>query len=285
MSLSTTNSNRDDALERYIRTGHHESGWHGDVFERARRATAELKAALIAEVRHRAGNVATPAAPTALRDLDAAAFARRKLTPMVSGLFPAVEREPLLRVFERSIVFVTPQNIEKIITEARWLHTAWDLANLYLGSVGSGPLGGPEHAIVGLSEEMTCYVSTAYFTGEERFVDFIVHEAAHVFHNCKRRTIVLPEIRRREWLLDIDFRKRETFAYACEAYSRILELGHGPNERLALVRELAGEPMPSDERVDHAEYLEILEEAAAARNGWKRILVRCSPARGQIAAA
>ena len=39
----------------------------------------------------------------------------------------------------------------------------------------------------------------------------------------ERRTVGLPETRQREWLLDIDFRKRETFAYACEAYSRILE--------------------------------------------------------------
>jgi len=55
--------------------------------------------------------------------------------------------------------------------------------------------------------------------------DYAIHEAAHIFHNCKREMIGLPATRRREWLLDIDYAKRETFAYACEAYSRILELG------------------------------------------------------------
>ena len=32
----------------------------------------------------------------------------------------------------------------------------------------------------------------------------------------------------------------------------------------------------SDELVDHEELLDILKEAVAARNGWKRILARCS---------
>jgi hypothetical protein len=36
--------------------------------------------------------------------------------------------------------------------------------------------------------------------------------------------IGLPETRTREWLLPIDFRKRETFGYACEAYARIVEV-------------------------------------------------------------
>ena len=35
--------------------------------------------------------------------------------------------------------------------------------------------------------------------------------------------------------------------------------------------------MPVDERVDAGEYIDILREAVAARNGWKRILARCSP--------
>ena len=44
-----------------------------------------------------------------------------------------------------------------------------------------------------------------------------------MFHNCKRRSAGLPQTRRNEWLLDIAFRKRETFAYACEFYSLILQ--------------------------------------------------------------
>jgi hypothetical protein len=88
-----------------------------------------------------------------------------------------------------------------------------------------------------------------YFRSNDRFADFVVHEAAHVFHNCKRRTVDLKETRRREWLLEMDFSKRETFAYACEAYSRILELGDSAHARRKLCQELEGEAMPPDERV------------------------------------
>jgi len=40
--------------------------------------------------------------------------------------------------------------------------------------------------------------------------------------------------------------------------------------------------MPPDERVDGAKYVDILREAVAARNGWKRILERCSPSVNQF---
>ena len=73
--------------------------------------------------------------------------------------------------------------------------------------------------------------------------------------------------------------KRETFAYACEVYSRILELGKSPAERRALLSELERERVPGTQRVDPDEYVDILREAVAARNGWKRILARCAPGR------
>jgi hypothetical protein len=131
---------------------------------------------------------------------------------------------------------------------------------------------------VGLSEETTFFVSSEYFEEEDPFADFVVHEAAHVFHNCKRRTIGLPETRRREWLLDIEYRKRETFAYACEAYARIVERAPRFAERPALGDEFARErATPKDERVDRDELVDIVREAAAVRNGWKRILARCAP--------
>lgn len=82
-------------------------------------------------------------------------------------------------------------------------------------------------------------VTSAWTTSREQdpFADYVVHEAAHVFHNCKRATVGLPATRRREWLLDIDYRKRETFAYACEAFSRMVALGGSQaQQREALVR-------------------------------------------------
>jgi len=74
----------------------------------------------------------------------------------------------------------------------------------------------------------------------------------------------------------------KTFAYACEAYARIVELGDRPSSRRGLLGELSHGPMPSDERVCADEYLDILREAVEARNGWKRILTRCTPARPRL---
>ena len=106
-----------------------------------------------------------------------------------------------------------------------------------------------------------------------------MHEVAHIFHICKRQTAGLPFTRRREWLLDIAFQKRETFAYGCEAYARICERATRTAERRALAAEAGRTFRPADPGVDPTELAEILEEAAARRNGWKVILSHCAPPR------
>lgn len=266
-------------IERYLRTGEydpHFAGWPGSFMDRARQADSEFKDALIAEVRRRTGH-ATPRETGA--NVDVVGFTRRKVEPMVRGLFARAEQEAVLAMLEPSVVFLESANIFDVLAKATWLHTAWHLANLFLVSADAELLGPDAPSLVGLSEETTCYVSMTYFDCGGRFEDFLVHEAAHVFHNCKRHTIGLPETRRREWLLDIEFRKRETFAYACEAYSRLLELGRTPSIRKSLLFELTGDPAPPEERVSRDEYVDILSEAVSARNGWKRILARCAPQR------
>ena len=267
------------AIQHYLRTGdadHWFPAWPGDVIAAGERGWNELAGALVAEVRKR---TAGKPLPCELPDLDLLAFTRRKVAPMVRGLFRRSEQEAVLAVLERSVVFLTPGAIEQVLRGQSWPRSAWDLANIFLGSHGARLLSRNAPRVVGMSEEMTCYVSVEYFATRQRFADFVVHEAAHVFHNCKRLTVGLPETRTREWLLDLAFRKRETFAYACEAYSRILELGTTAAQRRVLLEELAAGPMPCDETVSGDEYVDILREAAAARNGWKRILARCAPAR------
>jgi hypothetical protein len=270
-------SERQDAIELYLRTGRCDrdySAWPGRLFERGGRAREELRGALVAEVRRLAGEHCVP---ERLVDLDVVAFTRRRVEPMVRGLFPRIEQETVLAVLERSTVFLTSANLDEILRTTQWDKTAWDLANLYLASIDADLLGEDAPRIVGLSEETTFYVSSEYFDEEDPFADFVVHEAAHVFHNCKRRTIGLRETRRREWLLDIAFRKRETFAYACEAYGRIVERAPRLAERAALAAAFARErATPGDERVDRDELVDIVREASAARNGWKRILARCA---------
>ena len=68
-------------------------------------------------------------------------------------------------------------------------------------------------------------------------------------------------MRRHEWLLDIDFRKRELFAYACEAYSRILAVVETRQRRLDALARHADGALPGDETIEIGEYLDLLAAA------------------------
>ena len=266
-------------VDRFLSSGNHDdilfTIWPGDsVVSRAINGDAALRCALISAVLERAEQAAVSACQEhSGLDINA----REKFAPMVQGFFPQKEQAVILNMLERSVVFLTPATINAVLEKAAWLKTAWDLANIYLASLDAKPLSGSAPGIVGLSEETTCFVSMKYFSNNNPLEDYVIHEAAHIFHNCKRETVGLRETRRREWLLEIDYTKRETFAYACEAYSRILELGETRSARSRLLSEHAEEPMPPDDRVEGAEDVDILREAVAARNGWKRILERCAP--------
>lgn len=262
-------------VDRYVRTGDTDpyfAAWTGSFLERAKRAHEDLRSGLVREVLRRSEGRTSSLLPTAL---ELVPFTRRKVEPMVRGLFSRAEQSVVLGALEHSVVFLTRENIDTVLTGGSVDATAWRLANIYLGSLGCAALGEEAEGLVGLSEDRTCYVSGDYFLEEDSFADFIVHECAHVFHNCKRRTIGLPETRSREWLLEIEFRKRETFAYSCEAYSKVLERAGSARQRRDLAAEYAQVARIADDRVDAAEVASIVQEAAASRKGWKVILSRC----------
>jgi hypothetical protein len=269
-----------EQIDGYLRTGSTSDSWRStwpghDFLEKSRRAHEELRGALIREVRRRAAGRSHQSVPVG----DTTELTRRKVTPMVHGLFAKSEQKEVLAVLERSVIFLTDSNIEQILYDQTWEETAWNLANLYLLSLGAEALADDAPRLVGLSEGTTCFVSPSYFGSNGAFEDFVVHEAAHIFHNCKRAAIGLPKTRTREWLLDIDFRKRETFAYSCEAYACILESAASPTERRALADEFARDCSIPEETVDATEVASIIREAAAAHNGWKLILARCAPSK------
>lgn len=265
-----------DEIERYLRTGDSDSlcwAWPGDIFERGRRAHADLRGALVEEVRRLAKGLSHEPVPEGV----GVEFTRAKVEPMVRGLFPKVEQDVVLSTLEKSVAYVTSETIESLLLDQDYDSSAWDIANMYLRSVGAKFLGEEAKSIVGLSESTACYVAADYFAEDDPFADFVVHEVAHIFHNCKRRTIGLRETRTKEWLLDIEYRKRETFAYSCEAYACVLARAKSPADRRALAADYGSRVRIFEERVDPAEVASILAEAASARNGWKVILVRCAP--------
>ena len=216
---------------------------------------------------------------TAIQEGDTRQLTRSKVEPMVRGLFPRAEQDRVLAVLEKSVVFLTHTTIEGLLSGPGFDSLAWTLANLYLNSLRVPLLGPDSPRLVGLSDETICYVSAEYFSEEDPFADFIVHETAHVFHNCKRESLGLPSSRRKQWLLEIEYRKRETFAYSCEAYACILERGKTSEARHALAEEYAQVVQISDERVDAGEVADIVREAAGVRNGWNVIRTRCAPER------
>ena len=100
--------------------------------------------------------------------------------------------------------------------------------------------------------------------------------------DVSRISIGLPELPKQQWLLPIEYRKREPFAYAIETYSRIRELAKKRGEGRSLIAELESRLPPPDDRVEPAEYLAILSDAIECRNGWKVILERCSSSVSRI---
>jgi hypothetical protein len=279
---STLSESQAKAVAHYLATGDSDPNnldWPGQNYlEKVTNADTHLRDALVAAVLERVPTKRRR--PTPHLD-DLVTITRTKVAPMVNGLFPAIERSAVMATLETSVVFLTPENIESILRSTSWLSSSWDLANMYLLERGAELLSPDAPAIVGMSEETTCYLSLDYIGSLKRepFSDYLVHEAAHVFHNCKRCAIGLVETRSREFLLNIDFHKRETFAYACEAYSRILLLASTTSLRREALKEHAKGPLPGKNRMDQQEYLEILSDAVGLGNGWKRILKACAPSR------
>lgn len=137
--MTTTTPTVADEIERYLRTGDtdpYHAAWSAPSFlERAQRAGADLKSALVADVSRRANGWQPPPALVAIEDL--AAFTRTRVERMVRGLFPRAKQDAVLALVEKSVVFLTPSNIEEVLRDAQWPRSAWDLANLYLGAIGA----------------------------------------------------------------------------------------------------------------------------------------------------
>lgn len=264
------------AIDRYLSSGDSDPEsrvWPGGYCDRCVLAHRELRAALVAEVRRRVVDVVPVEPPDA-----PFTSSQRRIELMVRGLFPAAEQEIVLTRLRSSVVLITDANIDALLESRMWDRTAWVIANMYLRSLGLETLGGDDSTPVGMSEETTCYVTPECLVEEDPFADFVVHEVAHIFHNCKRGTLGLRQTRTREWLLDIDFHERETFAYSCEAYSRVIDGAADRRERLQRADAFAQGHLFPVHAVDMPEVIDIVRAAAASRSGWKLILARCAAA-------
>ncbi len=266
-----------EEITRFLKTGQSDplaTAWPGEgIIERCQRADRELRAALIDELRRRAVARLPPTLPEGFVPAE---HCRAVLAPMVQGFFPKADRAVVLDALVQATVFVTKDNVEEILRNESSGHTAWMVANLYLLSLGMDLLSPDARRIVGLSADRKCYVALDYFRQDGTgFEDFVIHEAAHVFHNCKWHYLGLPERRRQPWLLPVRFHDQENFAYTCEAFGRILQRARSRPERILLAAEFAVGFHPDHEEVSAERVGAMVQEAVRARNGWKAILNRC----------
>src|ERR1700720_2308497 len=92
-----------EEVERYLLTGDSDplySAWSGSLLERANRAHDDLRGALVRSVRRLTKGL--PHEP--LPKTDSVALTRRKVEPMVRGLFPRAEQDAVLARLEQSVV-------------------------------------------------------------------------------------------------------------------------------------------------------------------------------------
>lgn len=264
-------------IARYLNTGESDScplGYADNAIQSMACHKRLLLQALCTEVKRRARGLPKPFHSKTLNLMPSTQYALHR---MIAGLFPKAEREIVRTVVDRSIVFLSADVVYQAINAVSFLHTAWIIANVYLESINGKPFAPRAEVPVGFNEEMICYVSTRHFETKNPFANYVVHEAAHIFHNCKRNSLRLPYSKKKEWLLDIDFRKRETFAYGCEFYGCIHYQTKSSKDRRLKLGAFASQLQIVDARVDQTELLDILSEAVGKRNGWKIILKRCSP--------
>ncbi len=261
-------------IERYLQTGEYDclfSSFDGtDIVDRCRRGHMALAESPKNEVVSRAHRVDARTSPMIPQDLRG--MTRAKVEPMVRGLFTKAEQASVLSLVESSVIVLQPSTIKSVVDEED-LNTAWKLSILYLLSIGAEPISPEAPSIVGMSVNTKCYVATSYFDECESFDDYVVHEAAHLFHNVKRKTIGLKSKRNKEWLLPIAYRMREAFAYSCEVY---MALRRSVQDRRSKLEQVKKTFVPNDERVDVEQFYSILSEAIEPRSGWKVILSRCS---------
>ena len=236
------------AVQNYLTPGEHDPCHHGgpgsNLFAAAQAGDVAMRSALVLLLRSRTASLAMP---PALQITDVTALTRTKVVPMVGGLFPPQKQAAVLAMLERSVVFLTPNNIESVLQSTRWLHTAWSLANLYLASVGADMLSQDARAIVGLSEETTCYVSVEYFRrGRAHLPQLQAHDHRAAGNPAPR--VAIGHRLRPAGNLRLCLRSLQPNPHA----------GRTRAERQAALAAHGDGPVPGHDSVDTEEYLDIL---------------------------
>ncbi len=195
----------------------------------------------------------------------------RSAGPMVKGLVQDDWQEVALRELTAR-TFVLNFQGAKVAMEAElstcFMETAWQILWAMFGDYGLKPEE-IEVECDGVSAGNFAHVRLSAYETKDPYSDVIVHEAAHLLHYLKPAHYGLHVRRGQERFVDVEFGHRELFAFACEAYSRVVRHNERKS-RISFAQEMKERALsfPRD-RIE--EVAALVLNAARARNGWRVI--------------
>ena len=195
-----------------------------------------------------------------------------RVHPMIKGIVQPDWQAVALRELTLRIFVLNFQGA-KAALEAElstgWLSDAWQVLWICFEDHGLKPPAGTETECDGLSAGQFAHVRWSSYATKDPYSDVVVHEAAHLLHYLKPEHYGLHIRRGQERFVDVEFKHRELFAYACEAYSRVVLQGERKS-RIAFAGKMSEDAFsfPKECRVPVAD---LVLAAAHARNGWRVI--------------
>ena len=260
-------------IERFLRTG--EQTWEGagsgrfslaqfkedEAYSRATKTALQNLLDLLADLLPAEAQASPLVSPDAIR---------QRIEPMVSGLVQADWRDvALCEITAR--MFILNLAGTRMAVEAElstcFMGSAWRVLWPLFEDYGLKP-DDINVGCDGLAGDYAHVRWSAYQT-DEPYSDVVVHEAAHMLHYLKPSHHGFHVRRGQERFVDIEFHHRELFAYACEAYSRVVL--HGDRKsRIAFAEEMPDAAF-SFPQTEIKEVAALVLSAARARNGWRLI--------------
>lgn len=260
-------------IERFLRTG--EETWEGagsgrfslaefkedEAYTRAAKTALRSLFDLLAALLPAEAQSTPPVPPDTIR---------QRIEPLVTGLVQGDWRDVALREITARTFVLNLQGTRTAI-EAElstcFLGSAWRILWALFGDHGLKP-DDVEVGCDGLAGDYAHVRWSAYQTSDP-YSDVVVHEAAHMLHYLKPSHYGLRVRRGQERFVDTEFRHRELFAYACEAYSRVILQGER-KLRIAFAEKMLDDAF-SFPRGQIEEVAALVLGAARARNGWRVI--------------
>ena len=195
---------------------------------------------------------------------------RQRIESMVSGQVQAEWRDVALReITARTFILNLAGTREALEAELSTcdMGSAWRVLWALFGDHGLKP-DDIDVGCDGLAGDYAHVRWSAYQT-DDPYSDVVVHEAAHMLHYLKPSHHGFKVRRGQERFVDVEFVHRELFAYACEAYSRVVLQG-ARKSRIAFAEKMLDEAF-SFPRTELKEVAALVLDAARARNGWRVI--------------